>query len=84
MILATDHARQRAHSRYAIDVSDDDTVAEHVALILAGESKLLKKQPANGRHHGREVRAISCGGTIFVCVWSPGLRRIVTYLPSGG
>jgi hypothetical protein len=84
MILATDHARQRAHARYAIDVSGDDAVAEHVALILAGESKLLKRQPANGRHHGREVRAVVSEGVVYVCVWSPGLRRIITYLPSRG
>jgi hypothetical protein len=84
MILATNHARQRAHSRYAIDVSSDDTVAEQVALILAGESKLLKKQPPNGRSCLREVRAVASGGVVYICVWSPGLRRIITYLPSGG
>jgi hypothetical protein len=84
MILATNHARERAHSRYAIDVSVDDTVAEHVAIILAGQSKRLKKQPGNGEHSGREVHAVVSDGRVYVCVWSPGLRRIITYLPSGG
>jgi hypothetical protein len=84
MILATNHARQRAHSRYAIDVSVDDTVAEHVALILAGESKRLKRQPANGPVGYREVHALCCNGRVFTVVWSPGLCRIVTYLPARG
>jgi hypothetical protein len=84
MILATEHARQRDHSRYAIDVAADDTIAEHVALILAGESKLLGKQHANGRWGRREVRAFYCDGVMYRIVWSPVSRRIVTYLPSGG
>jgi hypothetical protein len=82
IILATNHARQRAHSRYAIDVSGDDTIAEHVALILAGESKRLKRWPGNEQCGCREIHAISCDGTIFKVVWSPGLKRIVTYLPA--
>jgi hypothetical protein len=84
MILATHHARERAHSRYAIDVSADDTIAEHVALILADASKLLEKQPNNGRWGRREVRAFYCDGVMYRIVWSPVSRRIVTYLPSGG
>jgi hypothetical protein len=84
MILATHHARQRAHSRYAIDVADDDTLAEHVALILAGKSKLLKRWRGNEQCGCREVHAFRCDGVIYWVVWSPGLKRIVTYLPSGG
>jgi hypothetical protein len=82
MNLTTRHAEYRAQKRYAIDVSRDGTAAEHVALILAGESKLLKKQPANGRWGPREVYAIVYRGKVYVCVWSVSGRRIITYLPS--
>jgi hypothetical protein len=82
MNLTTRHAEDRAQQRYAIDVSRDDTAAEHVALILAGESKRLGKQPANGRWGPREVHAFVHRGKVYVCVWSVSGRRIVTYLPS--
>jgi hypothetical protein len=82
MNLTTRHAEHRAQQRYAIDVSRDDTAAEHVALILAGESKRLQKQPGNGRWGCREVHAFLYGGQSFVVVWSPGQKRIITYLPA--
>ncbi len=72
---ATDHARQRLHERYGVEPTRE-TVMEHLALILAGESFRVSVNSS-----GRETHRVGHEGRQFLVLYSPGCRRIVTYLP---
>lgn len=73
---AEQHARSRAKERYGIDL-DEETLLDHLALVLAGESTLIGRQS----HRKREVHHIEHGDAAFLVVFDPGLMQIVTYLP---
>lgn len=69
------HARRRLVKRYGMEPTPD-ALETHLAIILAGESKKLHRQPDR-----KEIHRLACDGEIFVVVFNPAIRRIVTYLP---
>jgi hypothetical protein len=79
---AINRLRQRYGKRYGITASNaTEVVFEHLAMLLAGETKHLCTH-GGGTHRGNEVHRIYWGGFTFVVAYDPRIKRIVTYLPS--
>lgn len=70
------HAVRRLCERYSIESKTDayELMFEHLALVLAGESRNLKHGAG-----GNELHLIERDGGYWV-VFSPVLNRLVTYL----